>query len=78
MKATLWSLGSGFWVWREGGMDGWRRRSRILKDHDLRHGAGSLGLEALSMRPRNEGHTLDRAWSMAFGCWGGGNRQRRK
>ena len=47
MKATLWRL-----VWglvsecggREG-MDEWRKRMKILKAHDLRYGAGSLGLE---------------------------------
>ena len=47
MKATLWSL-----VWglvsgcggREG-MDERRKRMKILKAHDLRYGAGSLGLE---------------------------------
>ena len=40
------TLELGVWVLgvEGGGMDGWRR-FRILKD-DLRHGAGSLGLEA--------------------------------
>ena len=42
------SLELGVWLLsvEGGGMDGWRRRLRILKVHDLRHGAGSLGLEA--------------------------------
>ena len=41
------TLELGVWVLgvEGGGMDGWRRL-RILKVHDLRHGAGSLGLEA--------------------------------
>ena len=38
-------MGSGFWVWGREGMDEWRKRMKILKAHDLRYGAGSLGLE---------------------------------
>ena len=50
MKATLWSLvwglvsGSGG-CGGSGGMDGWRRRMKILNAQDLRYGAGSLRLE---------------------------------
>ena len=40
LELGVWLLGV-----EGGGMDGWRRRSRILKINDLRHGAGSLGLD---------------------------------